>query len=125
MSGERKKRFDKMIIRHLGYSQKETCGSMNNLLSLCNFLCRKTDSVDVMDAVGSNIVVNTRCGEVMRILPRMNEVWPLTMLFMYVRVVVSEYFTLFLVPNSCQRYFCQLLDNYFHIYVLKRSTNLE
>ena len=27
-----------------------------------------------MDAVGSNIVVNTRCGEVMRILPRMNEV---------------------------------------------------
>ncbi|XP_068715494.1 NADH-ubiquinone oxidoreductase 75 kDa subunit, mitochondrial-like [Montipora foliosa] len=34
---------------------------------------RKTDSVDVMDAVGSNIVVNTRCGEVMRILPRMNE----------------------------------------------------
>ena len=41
--------------------------------SSCNF-CRKTDSVDVMDAVGSNIVVNTRCGEVMRILPRMNEV---------------------------------------------------
>lgn len=34
---------------------------------------RKTDSVDVMDAVGSNIVVNTRCGEVMRVLPRMNE----------------------------------------------------
>jgi len=30
--------------------------------------------VDVMDAVGSNIVVNTRCGEVMRILPRLNEV---------------------------------------------------
>ena len=83
-----------MIIRHLGYSQKETCGSMNNLLSIYNVLCRKTDSVDVMDAVGSNIVVNTRCGEVMRILPRMNEVWPLTMLFMYVRVVISEHFTL-------------------------------
>ena len=78
-----------MIIRHLGYSQKETRGSMNNLLSLCNFLCRKTDSVDVMDAVGSNIVVNTRCGEVMRILPRMNEVWLLTMLFMYVHVLLS------------------------------------
>ena len=30
--------------------------------------------MDVMDAVGSNIVVNTRCGEVMRVLPRMNEV---------------------------------------------------
>ena len=28
----------------------------------------------MMDAVGSNIVVDTRCGEVMRILPRMNEV---------------------------------------------------
>ncbi|XP_071484351.1 NADH-ubiquinone oxidoreductase 75 kDa subunit, mitochondrial-like [Diadema antillarum] len=34
---------------------------------------RKIDSVDVMDAVGSNIVVSTRSGEVMRILPRMNE----------------------------------------------------
>ena len=27
-----------------------------------------------MDAVGSNIVVSTRTGEVMRILPRLNEV---------------------------------------------------
>ena len=35
---------------------------------------RKTDSVDVLDAVGSNIVVTTRAGEVMRILPRLNEV---------------------------------------------------
>eukprot|EP00794_Sanderia_malayensis_P003367 gene3367-3856_t len=34
---------------------------------------RKTESVDVLDAVGSNIVVGTRCGEVMRILPRSNE----------------------------------------------------
>ena len=34
---------------------------------------RKTDSIDVMDAVGSNIVVDTRTGEVMRILPRLNE----------------------------------------------------
>ncbi|XP_030846441.1 NADH-ubiquinone oxidoreductase 75 kDa subunit, mitochondrial [Strongylocentrotus purpuratus] len=34
---------------------------------------RKIESVDVLDAVGSNIVVNTRAGEVMRILPRMNE----------------------------------------------------
>lgn len=41
---------------------------------IINDFCRKTDSVDVMDAVGSNIVVNTRCGEVMRVLPRMNEV---------------------------------------------------
>uniref|UniRef100_A0A0P4WLN3 NADH-ubiquinone oxidoreductase 75 kDa subunit, mitochondrial n=1 Tax=Scylla olivacea TaxID=85551 RepID=A0A0P4WLN3_SCYOL len=34
---------------------------------------RRTDSVDVMDAVGSNIVVNHRTGEVLRILPRTNE----------------------------------------------------
>lgn len=40
---------------------------------------RKTESIDVLDAVGSNIVVNTRSGEVMRILPRLcediNEEW--------------------------------------------------
>ena len=35
---------------------------------------RKIESIDVMDAVGSNIVVSTRTGEVMRILPRVNEV---------------------------------------------------
>eukprot|EP00064_Thunnus_orientalis_P001064 superscaffoldBa00000065_g1065 len=34
---------------------------------------RKTESIDVLDAVGSNIVVSTRGGEVMRILPRINE----------------------------------------------------
>lgn len=33
----------------------------------------KTESIDTMDAVGSNIVVTTRTGEVMRILPRVNE----------------------------------------------------
>ena len=33
----------------------------------------KTESIDVMDAVGSNIIVNTRGNEVMRILPYMNE----------------------------------------------------
>lgn len=36
-------------------------------------VCRKTESIDVLDAVGSNIVVSTRGGEVMRILPRLNE----------------------------------------------------
>uniref|UniRef100_A0AAX7UQI0 NADH-ubiquinone oxidoreductase 75 kDa subunit, mitochondrial n=1 Tax=Astatotilapia calliptera TaxID=8154 RepID=A0AAX7UQI0_ASTCA len=40
---------------------------------------RKTESIDVLDAVGSNIVVSTRGGEVMRILPRLhddiNEEW--------------------------------------------------
>ncbi|CAI8023176.1 NADH-ubiquinone oxidoreductase 75 kDa subunit, mitochondrial [Geodia barretti] len=34
---------------------------------------RRTESVDVLDAVGSNIVVNTRSGEIMRILPALNE----------------------------------------------------
>ncbi|KAJ9584415.1 hypothetical protein L9F63_021235, partial [Diploptera punctata] len=34
---------------------------------------RKTESVDVLDAIGSNIVVSTRTGEVLRILPRVNE----------------------------------------------------
>jgi NADH dehydrogenase (ubiquinone) Fe-S protein 1 len=34
---------------------------------------RRVDSIDVLDAVGCNISVNTRSGEVMRILPRMNE----------------------------------------------------
>jgi len=34
---------------------------------------RKTESVDVMDALGSNIRVDTRGSEVMRVLPRVNE----------------------------------------------------
>ena len=34
---------------------------------------RKTESVDVMDAVGSNIVVTTRAGDVLRVLPRLHE----------------------------------------------------
>jgi len=34
---------------------------------------RKTETVDVMDAVGSNIRVDTRGSEVMRVLPRLNE----------------------------------------------------
>ena len=34
---------------------------------------RKTESVDVLDAVGSNIRIDARGGEVMRILPRLHE----------------------------------------------------
>eukprot|EP00056_Hartaetosiga_gracilis_P000373 m.38044 g.38044 ORF g.38044 m.38044 type:complete len:718 (+) comp10179_c0_seq1:74-2227(+) len=34
---------------------------------------RRIESLDTMDAVGCNIVVNTRVGEVMRILPRVND----------------------------------------------------
>ncbi|WP_448187898.1 NADH-quinone oxidoreductase subunit NuoG [Azospirillum sp. sgz301742] len=34
---------------------------------------RKTETVDVMDAIGSNIRVDTRGSEVMRVIPRVNE----------------------------------------------------
>lgn len=34
---------------------------------------RRVESIDVLDAIGSNIVVNTRGGEVMRVLPRVND----------------------------------------------------
>ena len=34
---------------------------------------KKTESIDVMDAVGSNVRVDTRAGEVMRVLPRNND----------------------------------------------------
>jgi NADH-quinone oxidoreductase subunit G len=34
---------------------------------------RKTESIDVMDALGANIRVDTRSGQVMRVLPRLNE----------------------------------------------------
>src|SRR5882757_8859819 len=34
---------------------------------------RKTESVDVLDAVGSNIRVDARGGQVLRVLPRLNE----------------------------------------------------
>jgi len=34
---------------------------------------RKVESIDVMDAVGSNIRIDTRGGEVLRVLPRLNE----------------------------------------------------
>ena len=34
---------------------------------------RKTESVDVLDAVGSNIRIDCRGGEVLRVLPRLNE----------------------------------------------------
>jgi NADH-quinone oxidoreductase subunit G len=34
---------------------------------------RKTETIDVLDAIGSNIRVDSRGGEVMRVLPRVNE----------------------------------------------------
>ena len=35
---------------------------------------RRIDSIDVMDAMGSNIVVSMRTNQVMRIIPRVHEV---------------------------------------------------
>ncbi|VDM64352.1 unnamed protein product [Angiostrongylus costaricensis] len=34
---------------------------------------RKTESVDIMDAIGSNIVLSHRTGELLRVLPKMND----------------------------------------------------
>jgi NADH-quinone oxidoreductase subunit G len=34
---------------------------------------RKTESIDVLDAVGSNIRIDSRSGEVLRVLPRLND----------------------------------------------------
>ena len=44
------------------------------ILGLTLWCCRKTESIDVMDALGSNIIVATREGSVMRIMPRLHEV---------------------------------------------------
>lgn len=35
---------------------------------------RKTETVDVFDALGANIVVSTRTGEVLRVMPRNHDV---------------------------------------------------
>lgn len=35
---------------------------------------RRIESIDVLDAVGSNIIISMRTNEVMRILPLLNEV---------------------------------------------------
>lgn len=37
---------------------------------------RKTESVDTMDAIGSNIVLQYRTGELFRVVPKMNDVIP-------------------------------------------------
>lgn len=41
-----------------------------------NWELKGTESIDVTDAVGSNIRIDSRGPEVMRILPRLNEVCP-------------------------------------------------
>jgi NADH dehydrogenase (ubiquinone) Fe-S protein 1 len=39
---------------------------------------RKTETIDVHDAVGSNIVITHRTGDVLRVIPRLHEVSKLT-----------------------------------------------
>lgn len=34
---------------------------------------RKTENIDIMDAIGSNVVLSHRTGEILRIIPRMND----------------------------------------------------
>ena len=44
------------------------------ILIIIRIRFRKTESIDVMDALGSNIVISTRSGDVLRVIPRTNEV---------------------------------------------------
>ena len=49
---------------------------------------RKTESVDVMDGTGSNIVISNRSGDVLRVIPKMNDVscslkWELLSYFVF------------------------------------------
>lgn len=60
---------------------------------------RRTDSIDVHDAVGSNIVIAHRTGEVLRILPRVNEVYIVSYISVsdkYKSVVFFKYLILLL-----------------------------
>ena len=61
----------KLLLLFLDYSPSYVYSNASDMFYV--FLS-KTESVDVLDAVGSNIVVGTRAGEIMRILPRSNEV---------------------------------------------------
>jgi NADH dehydrogenase (ubiquinone) Fe-S protein 1 len=61
---------------------------------------RKTESVDVFDAVGSNIVVSTRTGEVLRVLPRCNEVQHATM-YDYIYTHLFTLTRLSAIPIQC------------------------
>lgn len=63
---------DQVGDRLLGGSKPIETITVASLLTSA-VVCRKTESIDVLDAVGSNIVVSTRGGEVMRVMPRLNE----------------------------------------------------
>lgn len=60
---------------------------------------RRTDSIDVHDAVGSNIVISHRTGEVLRILPRVNEVYIVSYISLsdkYEKIVFFIYLVIFI-----------------------------
>lgn len=61
-----------LIFKDVSFSELPEAISFSFSFIFC-CLCRKTESIDVLDAVGSNIVVSTRGGEVMRVMPRLNE----------------------------------------------------
>ncbi len=70
---------EKMFLSELSGNVIDLCpvGALTSKPYACTarpWETRRTDSVDVMDAVGSNIVVTHRTGEVLRILPRTHEV---------------------------------------------------
>ena len=66
--------FSSIVIEQTKHRQNLKVSSHASRKVLLFYNYRKTESIDVMDALGSNIVVSTRTNEVMRILPRMNEV---------------------------------------------------
>ena len=67
------------INTSINLCQKNT-NKINFFFKFC--LHRRIESIDVMDAVGSNIVVSMRTNEVMRILPRLNEVCSTFLIFL-------------------------------------------
>ena len=64
-------------LRALGQHHRPLPGRRADLQALCvrarPWELRKTESIDVLDAVGSNIRVDARGREVLRVLPRLNE----------------------------------------------------
>merc|ERR1719300_1033602 len=69
---------EKMIMSELGCNIIDLCpvGALTSkpyAFMARPWETRKTESIDVMDGLGCNIIVTHRTGEVLRIMPRMNE----------------------------------------------------
>lgn len=60
---------------------------------------RRTDSIDIHDAIGSNIVISHRTGEILRILPRVNEVSILIILQQ--KYYKKHVILLYAINNNC------------------------